>query len=325
LGFAMSVPERLGPYEILRRIGAGGMAEVHLARRFGASGWQKLVAIKILRPEQRGRPELERLLIGEARLGARFGHPGLVGVHDLGFADGVYYVCMDHVDGADLAALIARRPLPRPLALLIAEQLATTLAYVHALTDEAGRALGLVHRDISPGNVLCSRAGEVKLSDFGIAKATAEDDRTWGRVRKGKYAYMAPEQITGEAITAAADLFALGVTIHECLLGRRPFDGEGPLGVMEAIRSASLGGEHDFGDLDSELIVLLRRLLARDPTQRANGGAGEVARALQGARRKEAPVGTLDLAAWVCATLDRRDESGINQAALETLGMDEEP
>lgn len=320
----MSVPERLGPYEILRRIGAGGMAEVHLARRFGASGWEKLVAIKTLRPEQRGQSELERLLISEARLGARFGHPGLVGVHDLGFADGIYYVCMDYVDGADLAALIARRALPRALALLIAEQLATTLAYVHALTDSAGRALGLVHRDVSPGNVLCSRAGEVKLSDFGIAKVTAEDDRTWGRVRKGKYAYMAPEQVTGEAITAAADLFALGVTMHECLLGRRPFDGDGPLGLMEAIRRAVLPDDHDFGDLDLELVTLLRRTLARDPSERQSGGAAELARALQGARRRVAPVGTLDLAAWVCATLDVGEGAGASEAALETLGMDEE-
>jgi serine/threonine-protein kinase len=274
----MSVPERLGPYEILRKIGAGGMAQVHLARRFGASGWEKLVAIKLLRPEQRGRPELERLLISEARLGARFAHFGLVGVHDFGCADGVYYVCMDFVDGADLAALIAKQPLPRPLALLIAEQLATTLAYVHALTDVAGRPLGLVHRDVSPGNVLCSRAGEVKLSDFGIAKATAEDDRTWGRVRKGKYAYMAPEQVTGEPITAAADLFALGVTIHECLLGRRPFDGEGPLALMESIRTATLAEDHDFGDLDADLVSLIRRALARDPSERPSGGAAELAK-----------------------------------------------
>ena len=322
----MSVPERLGPYQILRKIGAGGMAEVHLARRFGASGWEKLVAIKLLRPEQRGQAELERLLISEARLGARFAHAGLVCVHDLGCADGIYYVCMDFVDGADLAALIGRRALPRPLALLVAEQLATALAHVHALTDVGGRALGLVHRDVSPANVLCSRFGEVKLSDFGIAKATAEDDRTWGRLRKGKYAYMAPEQVTGEPITAAADLFALGVTVYECLLGRRPFDGDGPLGLMEAIRAATLAEDHDFGDLEPELVSLLRRALAREPSQRLPGGAAEFARAVQSVRRSLAPVGTLDLAAWVCATLDaeRGGAAGPSEAALETLGMDDE-
>lgn len=318
--------ERFGPYEMIRQIGAGGMAEVHLARRFGASGWEKLVAIKRLRPDQRGQAELERLLIAEARLGARFAHSGLVAVHDLGLVDGVYYVCMDYVDGADLAALMAKRALPRPLALLIAEQLATTLAYVHALTDAAGRPLGLVHRDVSPANVLCSRAGEVKLSDFGIAKATAEDDHTWGRVRKGKYAYMAPEQVSGETITAAADLFSLGVTVHECLLGRRPFDGINPLKMMEAIRDAKLADDHDFGDLGPELVALLRSTLARDPRRRPAGGAAELARGLQKARLAHAPVGTLDLAAWVRATLDGVGERAreVVDAALETLGMDDD-
>jgi eukaryotic-like serine/threonine-protein kinase len=171
--------------------------------------------------------------------------------------------------------------------------------------------------------VLLSRAGEVKLGDFGIAKATAEDDRTWGRVRKGKYAYMAPEQITGEPITAAADLFALGVTVHECLLGRRPFDGEGPLELMEAIRTAALPDDHEFGDLGGELVTALRSLLEREVGRRLPGGAAEFARALQQARRREAPVGLLELAAWVRATLAvSRPEPC--EPALETLGMDDE-
>jgi serine/threonine protein kinase len=318
-----TLPRRLGPYEILRRIGAGGMAEVHLARRFGASGWEKQVAIKTLRPEHRGRAELERLLISEARLGARFAHPGLVAVHDLGLAEGIYYVCMDYVDGRDLAALVARRPLPRALALLIAEQLAAALAYVHTLEDPAGRPLGLVHRDVSPANVLVSRTGEVKLSDFGIAKATAASDETWGRLHKGKYAYMAPEQITGEPLTASADVFALAVTTHEFLLGRRPFEGDNPLEVMEAIRLASLGEAHDFGDLDAELVTLLRRALARDPEARLAGGAAEFARGLAAARRRQPPVAVFDLAAWVREGLDDAPEAPPTEAALETLGMDD--
>jgi serine/threonine-protein kinase len=229
---------------------------------------------------------------------------------------------MDWVDGCDLAALLARRPLPRALALLIVEQLAAALAYVHALTDAKGRPLGLVHRDVSPANVLVSRTGEVKLSDFGIAKATAEGDETWGRLRKGKYAYMAPEQITGEPLGPAADLFSLAVTLHECLLGRRPFDGANPLEMMEAIRLARLDDDHDFGDLDDELIALLRRALARDPSARLPGGAAEFARALAAARRREAPVGLFDLAAWVDAVV-HEDPPAPTEPALETLGMDD--
>ena len=320
-------PRRLGPYEIIRKLGAGGMAEVHLARRFGASGWDKIVALKLLRPEHRGRAELERLLLSEAKLGARFAHPGLVHVHDLGLADGIYYLCMDYVDGCDLAALLARAPLPPALALLVGEQIAAALAYVHQLTDERGRPLGLVHRDVSPTNVLVSRTGEVKLSDFGIAKATAEGDRTWGRVRKGKYAYMAPEQISGEGLTAAADLFALGVTLHECLLGRRPFDGEGPLELMESIRRAELDADHDFGELEPDLVALLRRSLARDAG--ARGDAEGFARTLQLARRRHAPAGTRELAGWVRGNLVASEDRGEAPAeggavGFETLGMDED-
>jgi eukaryotic-like serine/threonine-protein kinase len=335
-----SVPRQLGPYEVIRQLGAGGMAEVHLARRFGASGWEKIVALKLLRPEHRGHPELERLLISEARLGARFAHPGLVHVHDFGLAGApglagaIYYVCMDYVDGGDLAALLGGRRMPTALALFVGEQLASALAYVHALTDEEGRPLGLVHRDVSPANVLVSRSGEVKLSDFGIAKATAEGDRTWGRLRKGKYAYMAPEQITGEPLTGAADVFALGVMLHECLLGRRPFDGQGPLELMESIRLARLPDDHDFEGLELELQGLLRGSFARDPLARLPGGAAAMARGLARCRRHYEPVGAIDLAGWIDwdDSGDGGSELGAPQeaeslpdgaAGLETLGMDE--
>jgi serine/threonine-protein kinase len=295
------------------------MAEVHLARRFGASGWEKTVAIKLLRPEHRGHAELERLLISEARLGANFSHPGLVHVHDLGLAGTIYYVCMDYVDGGDLAASLAGRRMPTALALLVAEQLASALAYVHALTDDRGRPLGLVHRDVSPTNVLVSRAGAVKLSDFGIAKATAEGDRTWGRLRKGKEAYMAPEQITGDPLTGAADVFALGVVLYELLLGRRPFDGAGPLEMMESIRLAELPEDHDFGGVAPDVELLLRSTLVRDPLARMPGGAAALARELQRARRSEQPVGASELAAW----MDTASQPPAGAQALETLAMED--
>ena len=315
------------------------MAEVHLARRFGASGWEKEVAIKVLRAEHRGHAELERLLIAEAHLGARFAHPGLVQVHDLGLASGTYYVCMDYVDGGDLRALLRRRPLPRPLALYIGEQLALALAYVHRLGDENGRPLGLVHRDVSPGNVLLSRSGAVKLSDFGIAKATAAEDRTWGRLRKGKYAYMAPEQIIGAELAGTADIFSLGITLHELLLGRHPFETatsaqasrsageEGPLAMMEAIRRASLPPGHDFADLSPGLCTILRRTLARDPRERL-GSAALLARELAEERRSLSAAGLLELSAWVGAaaghpSAETATTSVTDDPAPETVGMDD--
>ena len=296
------LPATLGPYRLVRRIGQGGMAEVHLAVRYGASGFEKPVALKLLRREHRGRGELERLLIAEARLGARFSHPGLVQVHDLGLEGGIYYLCMDLVDGADLAALVRARPLPRVLALHLGEQLALALAHVHGLADERG-PLGLVHRDLAPKNVLLSRAGEVKLADFGIAKATAMRDVTWGRLMKGTFAYLSPEQASGEPLTARSDQFSLAVTLCETLLGRRPFDAEaeGPLPTLDRIRRAELAPGYLAG-LPPELAALLRRCLARAPEDRLPDLAA-VARALAELRRALPPAGPLELAAWVRAAL----------------------
>ena len=295
------LPASLGPYRLVRRIGQGGMAEVYLAVRYGASGFEKQVALKLLRPEHRGRGELERLLIAEARLGARFTHPGLVQVHDLGQDGEIYYLCMDHVDGADLGKLQRTRPLPRVLALHVAEQIALALAHVHELRDERG-PLGLVHRDLGPRNILASRTGEIKLADFGIAKATALQDVTWGRLMKGTFAYLSPEQAAGDPITARSDQFSLGVTLCELLTGRRPFDAEGALDLLAVIRRAELPPGLLDG-LPAELAALLRRMLSQKPDDRLPDLAA-VARVLADVRRGLPSAGPLELAAWVRAALD---------------------
>ncbi|MCZ7683051.1 MAG: protein kinase [Sandaracinaceae bacterium] len=154
---AVELPRRLGPYTLLERLGHGGMAEVFLARAVGASGFEKPVAIKVLKTEHQGDGELERMLIEEAKLGAKLAHRNLVQVHDLGVDGGVCYVRMDYVDGADLDTLRHAGPPSVPLALLVAEEVALALAYVHSLTDSEGRPLGLVHRDVSPRT--CSSRG----------------------------------------------------------------------------------------------------------------------------------------------------------------------
>jgi serine/threonine-protein kinase len=286
--------ERIGPYRIVRKLGQGGMAQVFLAVAFGASGFEKRVAIKQLLPELEHSSELVRALIEEARLGAQLAHRNLVQVHHLGVADGRYYVVMDFVDGQDLATLARRGPPPPELALLVGEELARALDYVHRVGDDAGRPLGLVHRDVSPSNVLISRAGEVRLGDFGVAKATLLADITRGNVRKGKYAYMSPEQVSGDSLTSASDQFSLGVTLYELLAGHRPFDGEGPHDTMERVSRAE---PPDAEPLPPTVRALVLRCLAKDPAARFPS-AEDLRRALAQARRSFPEAGEPDLAAW---------------------------
>lgn len=293
------MPRQLGPYRLVRRLGAGGMAEVFLALAFGASGFEKRVVLKVLRPEHQGHATYERMFLEEGRLGARLSHRNLVGVHDLGYADGTYYVRLDYVEGADLASLLARGRPGTPLALFVADELALALGAVHGLEDESGRPLGLVHRDVTPSNVLLSRLGEVKLADFGIAKATLLRDQTSGGVRKGTYAYMSPEQVRGGVVGPASDLFSLGITLHELLTGRRPFDGETPLETMERIREAEVG---PLTEVEEALRPVLRACLARRPEDRPSS-AEALRQWLSPLRRTLPEAGPPELARWVRESL----------------------
>ncbi len=261
----MNLPRQLGPYRLDRLIGRGGMAEVFAATTFGASGFERTVAVKLLRPELADQPERLRLFLEEAKLGARLRHQHLISVEELSLFDGTYLCRMEYVDGADLARCLTRGPPGEPLALFLAQALAAALDYVHRAADAQGRPLGLVHRDVSPSNVLLSWEGEVKLGDFGLAKATALKDDTQARIRKGTYAYMAPEQLAGKPLTAAADQFSLGVLLHELLTGARPFDADGPLQTMESIRAAV---EPPLPGLRPELAAVVRRCLRAAPAER---------------------------------------------------------
>lgn len=297
----MSGRVSIGPYALVRRLGRGGMAEVHLARALGASGFERLVAVKTLAPELAGEAELERALVHEATLAGRLAHRNLVAVLDLGVADGGYYVVLEYVDGGDLARRLRAHSLPEPLALHVIHELALGLAYLHDARDARGLPLGIVHRDVAPANVLVSTTGDVKLGDFGVAKATALVDRTAAGTRKGRYAYMAPEQLAGAPVTAAADQFGLAVTLVELLAGHRPFpgqDAETPSWqLLEEIRDnpPSLDG------VALELQPIVARALAVEARDRF-GSVDELRRALAVIQRTRAPVGASELAAWVRAT-----------------------
>jgi len=297
------LPAAIGPYPVLRRLGSGGMAEVLLARCLGASGFERLVALKRPLPAFAGDGELERLLIAEARVGARVQHRNLVAVHGLGLHDGTYYVVMDYVDGADLDTL-RRRHAPTPaLAVHVVAEVLLGLHHLHGLADDAGRLLGLVHRDVSPSNVLVSKSGEIKLADYGIAKATYLAGDTQAHVRRGKYAYMSPEQVIGVPLDARSDLFGVGVMLVELLTGRRPYDGEGPAQVLDAIRE---GAPPDLSALPAALAVVAARCLAAEPGRR-HPDALAVREALLDAMPASARMGPPDVAMWVSKTAGPED------------------
>ena len=285
---------QLGAYQLTRKLGQGGMAEVWSARAFGPSGFERQVAIKRLLPELRDNPELQRALVAEARLGARLGHRNLIHVEELGFVDGEYFLRLELVEGVPLSALGV---LPAELAALVAEELAHALAHLHAVTDDKGRGLGLVHRDVSPANVLVSRDGEVKLCDYGVAKVTTRAEVTRANIVKGKYAYMSPEQTRGEPLDAASDQFALAVLLVELCTGVRPFTAATPHATMELIARAEaplLAG------LSRSLQPLVERCLAPRPRDRFPSSEA-LCNALGEARRALPPATSFQLAARVRA------------------------
>jgi len=260
------VPPKLGPFELLRRLGAGGMAETFLAVRRGPAGFEQRVCIKRILPAYESDQEFVQSFLDEARTSAALRHANIVQVVDFGLsqADGSHYLALELVDGMDLRALMQRDvAFDAELVTLIASDLAAALQHAHS--EDEGRS-PVVHRDLSPSNVLISRAGEVKLTDFGIARAIGGSHRTASGVIKGKIPYMPPEYIDGGSFDARGDLFALGVLIYELMHGRRPFDGESEL---DTLRKIAAGERRAFEAIASPaLVACVDRLLQRQPADR---------------------------------------------------------
>ena len=294
----MMIRNAIGPYQLVRLLGHGGMGEVYLALAHGASGFERKVAIKIA-ADLAGNTELERALIAEARLGGRIHHRNIAPVLGLGVDDGIYYLVLEYLDGGDLGAHL-RGALLEPLALHIAHELALGLAHLHDARDDRGLPLWIVHRDVRPSNVLLSTSGDVRLADLGLAKITSAIDRTVSGQRKGQYRYMAPEQLAAEPVSAATDQFALGTTLVELLTGRRPFPDAPPWQLLELLRAGP-----DLAGLPPDLRAICARALAFDAGDRypsVDAMRLDIAEA-QAARPR---AGAADLGAWVARNLSSR-------------------
>ena len=217
----------IGRYQLLKKLAAGGMAEIYLARVTGVGGFAKNVVLKRILPQLAESEQFFRMFLDEARIAATLQHPNVVQVYDAGEVDGQYYIAMEYLDGADLATVrrhLAERDEPMPLEhiVYIAGGVCAGLHYAHEKKDLDGRPLGIVHRDVSPQNVFITRDGGVKLVDFGIAKASNRLSRTTYGTMKGKIAYMAPEQCEGKRVDRRIDIYALGIVLYEAVTGKNP-------------------------------------------------------------------------------------------------------
>jgi serine/threonine-protein kinase len=282
------VPQRTiaGKYRLYHRLGFGGMAEVYLAKQLGAAGFEKLVAVKMMRTD-RDAPGLAAMFIDEARLAAQLTHANIVQVYDFGEAEGAFYLVMEYVHGVSLGRLLrlcADRGVAFPLALTthVMRSVCRALDYAHRRTDLNGKPLGVIHRDVDPQNIFLDFEGEVKLGDFGIARAANRLHQTTDGALRGKINYMAPEMVQDRPLDQRADLFSLGVTYFQTVAGQLPFDGENQLRTLENLR---LGRWRSIGELRPQLPPEIGRTIERAMAFRREdrfGSAAEMLAAIEG-------------------------------------------
>ncbi|HET6417217.1 MAG TPA: serine/threonine-protein kinase [Polyangiales bacterium] len=268
----------LGPYHIERRLAAGGMAEVFVARREGLHGFQKRVALKRILPQFSSDPDFVWMFIDEARLAALLEHPNIVQVFDFGTMGDDLVLVMELVDGSNVSRLLRAappdEPIPWDVALHIAYQTAQALDYAHHAVDENGESMEFVHRDVSPANILLSRSGHVKLTDFGIATVRSRAPTTEDGQVRGKLGYMSPEQVLGKELSGKSDVFTLSTVMTEMLIGEPLFQGESELNVLLQIRDADLRVlARCERRIPQDIRALVSRGLQRDPAERPTAGA----------------------------------------------------
>ena len=273
-------PKQFGKYQLLDRIAVGGMAELFRAKLTGAQGFEKLIAIKMILPNLSAEENLVTSFIDEAKLAALLHNENIIQIYDFGSMDDQYFIAMEYLFGKDLRAII-RAAREKDLALgmenilYIMSRICAGLDYSHNLKDLQGKPLNIIHRDINPQNILMTYEGQIKIIDFGIAKAASHNNQTRENLIKGKLAYMSPEQANGQQIDHRSDIFSTGIILYELLAARRMFTGE-TMHVLSLVREAQYDPpEEVIPDLPTKLNSILRRALEKDPDDRYQN-AGEM-------------------------------------------------
>jgi tetratricopeptide (TPR) repeat protein len=266
-------PRRFGKYLLLESIATGGVAQLFLGKITGLQGFEKLVAIKTILPHLTGEKDLVKGFIDEAKVAALLNHPNIVQIYDFGLMENTYFIAMEYLFGKDLRHIFQKAkekeaPLSLGHALYITARICSGLGYAHRLADLQGKPLHLIHRDISPQNILITYGGEVKIVDFGIAKAAGQSSTTQHGSIKGKVAYMSPEQASGEKIDQRSDIFSTGILLYEMLTQKRMFTGD-TMEILDKVRKSDFEpAERVVENLPPLLYNILERALAKDVNQR---------------------------------------------------------
>ncbi|AKT37103.1 serine/threonine-protein kinase [Chondromyces crocatus] len=316
----------LGRYQLLVPIALGGMATVWAARTTGA--FQKIVAVKLMRNELSDEDDFEQMFLDEASLVSQIRHPNVVEILDLGEEDRALYQVMEWVDGEPLHVVLresrSRGGIPLPILLRVMKQVCAGLHAAHELRGPDGALVGLVHRDVSPQNILVGYDGMVKVVDFGVAKAALNKQTTRVGSLKGRAPYMAPEQLRGEPIDRRTDIFALGILLYQLLTGKHPFQGDNEFETMRRITSGvpPTPPRSLVPALSSEVEAIVLRALASSPGDRFSTML-EVLRSLENATPPEAQISAEDVAEYMRATVGHRGEqrrAAIRDAEQSTRG-----
>ncbi len=279
--------EYYGSYELIERLATGGMAQIFLARPRGMDGFKGYLVVKRILPHLAENEEFVRMFLDEARIAARLNHPNIVQIFDLGAQEDTYFIAMEHIPGEDLRRVTRRATkkgvrLPIALACLIMMEACEGLDYAHRKKDPNGRPLGIVHRDISPQNIVVTFQGGVKVVDFGIAQAVDQATVTRSGVLKGKYSYMSPEQASARPVDSRSDIFALGVVLYELLTGSRLFKRPNDIQTLNAVIECKVSAPSLANPaLSPDLDVIVLKALAKQPENRY-AQAGQLKAALQG-------------------------------------------
>src|SRR3954447_496041 len=296
---------KFGQYVLLEKIATGGMAEVWKARMRGVEGFQKIVAIKKILPHLSDNQDFIEMFVDEANLAAQLNHNNIIHIYDLGKIQSSYYIAMEYIDGYDLKNILKKaqerdQPLSVEIALFIASKIAAALDYAHRKRDFEDKEMGLVHRDVSPQNVLISEEGDIKLCDFGIAKAASKASHTQAGALKGKLQYMSPEQAWGRNIDKRSDIFALATVLFEMLTARKLFSGDNELSILEQVREARVTPPSQYNDeVTPQIDAIVLKALQKDPANRYQT-AGEMQRDLDAVLYSFKPTPTsADLAIYM--------------------------